>query len=142
VEIRSFSSESTLTLWYRECDIEITISIISLVSFSSELDRHTILDSLWDIDRFLDFLTEFAMTMTMSTFLDDFLTSSSTGSTWSSLFHHTEYGLYSFTNLSVTVTAFAGFGFTSFTTTVMTGRRAVELYLATHSEYSIFERDP
>jgi hypothetical protein len=50
VEIGSITSESTLTIWNRECDIEITATVGSLVSLTSDFDRHTIFDALGYID--------------------------------------------------------------------------------------------
>lgn len=140
VEIRSFSRESAFILWNREGDIEITISVISLISFTTELDRHTIFDSLWYIDRFFDFFSNLARCMTMRTLLDDLLSFSMTRSTCSSLFHHTEYCLNSFANLSVSMTRMTLLCFSSFSTTVMTRSRSIKFYFATHSEDRILER--
>jgi hypothetical protein len=70
VEICSISSESTLIFWNSECDIEIAVAISSLVSFTSDFDRHPILDAFWDIDRLFDFFFEFSFAMTIYTLLD------------------------------------------------------------------------
>jgi hypothetical protein len=64
VEIRSISSQSTLLCWYNKCDIEISISIISFMTFTTEFDRHTIIDPFWDIDSFICLGSKFALSMT------------------------------------------------------------------------------
>ncbi len=142
VEICSFPLESTLILWNREGDIEITISVISLISFTSKLDRHTILDSLWYIDRFFDFFSDLSGCMTIRTLFENFFSFSMTCSTSSSLFHHTENCLNSFTHLSLSMTRMTLLCFSSFSTTVMTSGRSIEFYQTTHSEDRIFERYP
>jgi hypothetical protein len=70
VEIRSITSESTLTIRNRECDIEITVAISSLVPLTSDFDRHTIFDTFRDIDRLFYFFFELSLTMTVHTLLD------------------------------------------------------------------------
>jgi hypothetical protein len=140
VEICSFPGESTFILWNRECDIEITISIISLIPFSTEFYCHTILDSFRDIDGFLNFFSDLPCCMTIGTFFCDFFSFSMTRSTWSSLFHNPEDCLNPFANLSLTVTGFTLLCFSSLPTTMMTGGCLIVFDLATHSEDSIFER--
>jgi hypothetical protein len=70
VEIRSITSESTLTTRNCECDIEITIAISSLVPFTSDLDRHTIFYTFRDIDSLSGFFFELSLAMTIATLLD------------------------------------------------------------------------
>lgn len=120
VEIRSFPSESSFILRNRESNIEISISIISFISFSPKLDGHTILNSLWDINGLFDLFSYFSARMTIGTFFGDLLSFTMTSSTWTSLFHHPEYRLNSFSNLSLSMTRMTFFGFSSFATTMVT----------------------
>ncbi len=70
VEICTIASESTLTIWNRECDIEITVAVGSLVSLTSDFDRHTIFDAFGYIDGLSGFFFEFSFTVTVATLLD------------------------------------------------------------------------
>ncbi len=140
VEIGSIPSQPTLTIWHSEFDIEITSTIISFVSFTSDFYGHTIFDSLWDIDSLFYFFFEFSFSMTVSTFVYNSLSCSRTGTTWSSLFHDTEYCLYPFTHLTLPTTCCTGLCSPSFATTVMTGCSTVKLDLASSSSDRILER--
>ena len=104
VEICPLTSESSLFSWDGECDIEISISIISSIPFATELDRHTSIDSLWNIDRFLDLFSEFSFCMTVMTLVYHSLSSSSTAPTRTSLLHDTEHCLYPLSYLSLPTT--------------------------------------
>lgn len=139
VEICSFSCESSFIFWNCECDIEISASIISLVSFSTEFYGHTIFDSFWYIYSFFYFFSDFSSCMTITTFFCNFFSFSMTRSTCSSLFHNTKNCLNSFTNLSLSITGMTLIGFSSFSTTVMAGSIFIKFYLATYSEDSILE---
>lgn len=141
VEIGSVTSESSLSVRNIEGDVEITISIMTFVSFSSHLDTHAMFDSWRDIDRFLDLGMDFPLSVTVSTSLDDLLARSMTGSTRSSLFHHAKYRLYSLTYLTRSMTGGTLLRFSSLPTTVMTLGRTIKLNLATHTHDRIFERD-
>ena len=65
--------------------------------------------------------------MTVATLLYDSLSLAMTRPTLSSLLHHTEHGLHSLTDLTLTTTARTGLRLTSLATTVMTRDSTVEL---------------
>ena len=139
VEISSLTHESTL--FSRDCerDIEISVSIISFISVSSDFDRHPIIDPFGDLDRFFYLGSEIPLAMTIGALVDDTFSATRTRHTWTSLFYHTEHGLYSFSHLPVSMTGVALFGLTSSSTTVMTRRRLVVLDLASCPEDSVLE---
>ena len=80
--------------------------------------------------------------MTVATLLDDSLSLAMTRPTLSSLLHHTEHGLHSLTDLTLTTTARTRLGLTSATTTVMTRDSTIELDLASGSPDSILQGYP
>lgn len=120
VEICSLPSESSFILRNGKSNIEISISIISFISFSTKFDGHTILNSLWNIDGLFDLFSYFSARMTIGTLFGDLLSFTMTSSTWTSLLHNPKYSLNSFSNLSLSMTRMTLFSFSSFTTTMVT----------------------
>lgn len=131
VEVESLACQSTLAIRYFECDIEVSVSITATMSLITNLDTHSILDSFWDIDIFLDGFVEFSLSVTVFTLFDDLLACSVTGMTWTLLLHHTEYRLHALTYLTTSMTGCTCLSSSTSTITVMTVNFSVERYLAT-----------
>jgi hypothetical protein len=77
--------------------------------------------------------------MTGTTFFGDYFSSSSTGSTFTLLFHDTEDGLHTFTNLPTSSTCITGSSSSSFSMTGITGDTSFVFYFSHISSYRILE---
>lgn len=141
VKILSFTSESRFAIWNRKSDVEIAVSIFATMTFTAHLDAHAILDSCRNIDSFWDFFFGFSFSMTICTFLRDFLACTMTGATWSRLFHSSENRLHAFANLPTSVTCGTSISFSSLSMTVNASRFTRKLYSAIASADGILERD-
>lgn len=120
VEIVSISLESSFFLRDRKCDIEISSTISSTMSFTSNLHTHTVFDSGRDVDIFFDTHISIFFPMAVFTFFYDFLASSTTVSTLSLLFHDAENGLHTLSYSTISMTVFTGICFSSFSMTSIT----------------------
>ncbi len=139
VEICSFAGESTLTLRYFKCDIEITIAIVSVVAFTADLYAHAIFDPRRDIDGFLDFFLEFPFSVAVCTGIDDLGSCTMTRMAGTCLFHDAKKCLDAFANLPLSMTRFAGFCSSTLSTAVMTLTLTIEFDLTIGSVDGIFE---
>ena len=141
VECMTLSSKSSLPTGYSECDIEISVAIASSMTLSSHLHTHPIFDSSWDFYIFFYRSIIIFFSMTCTAFFYDFLTTTTTGRTYSFLLHHTEYRLHTFTHSSTSLTCITGRRFSSLPMTCITGRSTLKLYFAIITTDCIFERE-